>query len=716
MNKKKYFIIIAIVIFVFLAIFAFANPLNNEEGEPNDNRVLEEIEEDDVINNEEENEEQEQKEQQVVAPIYPIYNDHGVNVTNKPLVVVDDSYEKALEAVKEAETALDLESLETATKLVKLVKDETKKSKLEERLIEVKEIIDLIDFVDTLVKDVNQATSKSDMDDIREYVVESDMVERISELSNEAVQEELIKKLESIATKVDDVKAPEVNIEDGAILNTDTKIIVTDDSEVIIKLNDEKIENNTIVSEGEYTLEATDESFNSVKITFIIDKIAPELTIVNPEKYELEILSEYEDKGYSAMDDVSGDVTELVELTYVFQAMGTSEWEEVDELDTSVLGTYKITYTAYDEAGNSKEGTREVEIVDTTNPIANVTFANGTTYVTVEDATEVQFEVYKDDVLKNTYASEEIGKTLELASDLLDAGKYVVKVLDQSANETTVDVYVAGDLKEALTYTDEVTLQENLEFDDNESLVITRGQNKVINLNGKKITGKTTVDASSYLIKVETGSSLKLEGDGEISFLGTEPDTNWGPNAIKPFPTYAHNTISNSGKLVVDGPTIINNTPRGGASYAIDNYPGADLKVLSGTIHQAGGDVAIRLFANSSTVTTKVTINGGTILGYRAIWVQIPGSNPAIAQLADVTINGGTLTSTDSVYNMALYSYSFGNSFAKTNVTINGGTFNGGVAFGGGYKGDKENVTIDGGIFNSYVGRYLENDGWEDLQ
>ena len=301
-------------------------------------------------------------------------------------------------------------------------------------------------------------------------------------------------------------------------------------------------------------------------------------------------------------------------------------------------------------------------------------------------------------------------------------GKHTVKMVDAAGNETSVTLTIlderlnitnVDELKTALNELDEITLYKDLDLGTDNPLLITSGQNKVINLNGRKITGKSTKSSTSNLIEVKSGASLRLEGNGEISFLAIEPDTDWDPEG---FPTYANNTIKNSGKLVIDGPTIINNTPKGGASYAIDNYPGADLEVLSGTITQAGGDVAIRLFANSTTVATKVTINGGTISGYRAVWIHIPGSNPLNAKLAYLTVNGGVLNSTDLVKNDALYSYSFGDSFANTNITITGGTFNGDVAFGGGYKGDKENVTITGGTFNGEVGRYLENNGWEDLR
>ena len=94
--------------------------------------------------------------------------------------------------------------------------------------------------------------------------------------------------------------------------------------------------------------------------------------------------------------------------------------------------------------------------------------------------------------------------------------------------------------------------------------------------------------------------------------------------------------------------------------------------------------------------------------------MHVTGSNFADAPMANLTINGGTLSTT--VENgLAIYSYSYGNSFANTNINITGGVFNGDVQFGGGAnKADTENVTITGGKFNNYLGRWT-SDGWVDI-
>jgi len=258
----------------------------------------------------------------------------------------------------------------------------------------------------------------------------------------------------------------------------------------------------------------------------------------------------------------------------------------------------------------------------------------------------------------------------------------------------------------------EIKLDSDIVLADDEVLKVTG--KTVIDLNGHTISGKSTTSTTSYMINVASGAELTLSGNGTVSFYATTPDTEWGGEGQPPFPGYANNTIRCEGKLIIDGVTVENLTAPGGASYAIDCYQGSDLIVNSGVIN-GHGKCAIRMFCNSNTLSTNVTINGGTITGKRAIWVQLPGSNIANVRPVNLTITGGKLICTNTDADVCIYSYSFGDSFANTNITITGGEFTGDVAFGGGEKTTQENVTITGGTFNGALGRYLDNDGWEDI-
>ncbi|MBQ4037735.1 MAG: hypothetical protein IJC84_06380 [Clostridia bacterium] len=261
-------------------------------------------------------------------------------------------------------------------------------------------------------------------------------------------------------------------------------------------------------------------------------------------------------------------------------------------------------------------------------------------------------------------------------------------------------------LTEAFADGGEIVLTNDIVV-ENTTLNVAKDKDVTLDLNGKKLSGVNTADGTSALIK--NSGTLTITGNGTISVLAENPDTNWDPEG---FPTYASNTIANSGNLTIeDGVKIENQTAKGGASYAIDNYAGATLTVNGGEIIQSGGDVAIRMNTASATAENKVTINGGTISGRRAIWIHLAGSSNATAPKITLEINGGNLSGTQ----MCIYSYSYGNSFANTNVTINGGTFNGDVQFGGGYKGDQETVVVTGGTFNGAIGRWTAGDVFQPL-
>jgi len=281
---------------------------------------------------------------------------------------------------------------------------------------------------------------------------------------------------------------------------------------------------------------------------------------------------------------------------------------------------------------------------------------------------------------------------------------------DASGNELVTDV---DGLKAAIAAGGEVVLGTDFTL-ENTTLTIAKGTDVTINLNGHKIDGVNTASGTSALIKND--GTLTLTGEGKISVLAEHPDTDWDPEG---FPTYASNTIANSGTLTIgSGVTVENETVGGGASYAVDNYAGATLTVNGSTIKQSGGDVAIRLNTASATAANTVTINDGIIGGKRAFWIHLAGSSNATAPVVDLTIKKGTFTATgaDSSGNtLALYAYSYGNSYANTKITIEGGTFNGGVDFGGGYKGDAENVTISGGKFTVAPGRWVTSDTFADF-
>ena len=194
-----------------------------------------------------------------------------------------------------------------------------------------------------------------------------------------------------------------------------------------------------------------------------------------------------------------------------------------------------------------------------------------------------------------------------------------------------------------------------------------------------------------------TDNTTDKSGKIIYTYTGT-PDTNYSKGNY---------TISNSGILTLNAGTVENATAdMSHASYAIDNNSNNYEAIL--TIN--GGNVintynyAVRQIANKKNI---LNVNGGKIEGTRAVWIQLPGNNTAVAPEVELNVTDGTLTSTgeSNDYKLAVYSYSYGNDMANVKLNISGGTFNGDIALtGGNNKTNIETLNILGGTFNGKYG------------
>lgn len=254
-------------------------------------------------------------------------------------------------------------------------------------------------------------------------------------------------------------------------------------------------------------------------------------------------------------------------------------------------------------------------------------------------------------------------------------------------------------LQEAVNAADNQTIVLVADVDVDLPLVFPQGKTAVLDLNGFTLSETATSAAASSLITVKGGADVTIM-NGTLTYAATTPDTQWGEDGLPDYPGYANNTIRNEGTLTVENAVLENRTKKGGASYVIDNYNGAKLTVNDGSvITQAGGDIAIRMF-NGSAGAIDVTVNGGVITGYRAVWIQLASTSTSVAPVMNLTVTGGTLASADPTYQQAVYSYSYGNDMKNVLINISGGTFDGDVALtGGANKTNIETVNISGGTF-----------------
>ena len=289
-----------------------------------------------------------------------------------------------------------------------------------------------------------------------------------------------------------------------------------------------------------------------------------------------------------------------------------------------------------------------------------------------------------------------------------DVSEYVADGYRQNSEWTVTEsskIDSVSYLKEVATIGGSYILDSDLTVND-DIITIPAGVNLTINTNGKTINAIYSEAKATSIFNVATGASLKLTGNGTLTYTAEKPDsTNY---------SYSSSTIVNKGNLEIDGPTLINTTAKG-APYVIDNGPGAVFTLTSGTIKQSGPNRAIRLYSYDGGAAVNAKLNGGTVTGSMAVYIHLISSTQSKAPVVNLTVNGGIYSSTDA-NGFAFYSYSNGNSMENIDVTFNGGAFNGYVAFGGGTnKTHKEKVTVNGGTFSHGIGRYLESNGWEDI-
>ena len=110
---------------------------------------------------------------------------------------------------------------------------------------------------------------------------------------------------------------------------------------------------------GNYTLtySVSDSSGNSATVSRTItvvaegsDVTAPVITITGNAILDVTQYETYVDAGATATDDVDGDITALIEVS--------------GSVDTNTIGTYIITYSVSDSAGNLATATRNVNVVE----------------------------------------------------------------------------------------------------------------------------------------------------------------------------------------------------------------------------------------------------------------------------------------------------------------------------------------------------------------
>lgn len=153
--------------------------------------------------------------------------------------------------------------------------------------------------------------------------------------------------------KIDKI-APIVDIADYEEGWTNQNIIVTANDSANDGLSDVSFNANSheFTTNGSFTFTATDAVGNTDSETVTItniDKIDPVISIIGDNPYRIDLDETFDDPGATSSDAASGVDGEI---------------STQSTLKTSRLGSYRVTYTVSDNAGNEVEATRNVEVVN----------------------------------------------------------------------------------------------------------------------------------------------------------------------------------------------------------------------------------------------------------------------------------------------------------------------------------------------------------------
>ena len=204
---------------------------------------------------------------------------------------------------------------------------------------------------------------------------------------------------------------------------------------------------------GQYTVtyNVTDSAGNAAtevtRVVNVVDATAPVITLVGDAQITVEVGTTYTDLGATASDNSDGDIT--------------ADIVTVNNVDTSVIGSYTVTYNVTDSSGNdATEVTRTVNVTDTTAPVitlvgdAQITVEVGTTYTDLGATASDNYDgdITADIVTVNNVDTSVIGSYTVTYNVSDDAGNDATEVTRTvNVTDTTAPVItLVGDARKLL--------------------------------------------------------------------------------------------------------------------------------------------------------------------------------------------------------------------------------------------------------------------------
>lgn len=373
---------------------------------------------------------------------------------------------------------------------------------------------------------------------------------------------------------------------------------------------------------------------------------------------------------------------------------------------TTVIDESTVTLTDVTEHGINRSG---VTIDDSNVAISGgagrgITAQHGDLVITgnstveISDMGEATIELRND---KSLSVEETANVTLDVAVNNTTSGTITGTVNVPGSAVAKIGETGYATLAEAVAAATEgatITLVADVEL--TETLTIPASKTITLDLNSKTVSMTDASAATAAMIKNNgtlTINDLSAEKNGKLTFATTTPSTT---------NSYASNTISNYGTITIEAGTIENTSETGGACYALDNYAGSTATINGGKFTATKTTVRIFNWTNGDANKATLNVNGGEIYSKDGYAINVNSGNaPAVA----LNITGGTFTTDDTDYNLAVYVVNKNNAENFT-ANVTGGTFNGYFALNGFTSTTmaEDAVSISGGTFNKGVICYEE--------
>lgn len=263
---------------------------------------------------------------------------------------------------------------------------------------------------------------------------------------------------------------------------------------------------------------------NDTTVVHVVNEVKEHPVISIDISYHfIEVGSEFLLPTVESLDD-NGNSLDVM-ITYMFQPIGSDEYYEVDTIDTSVLGKYKITYSVTNSYDLTTERDVYVDVSDTTAPVIEAVIEECdavediTEYIPVNNNDiinkEVKFQFSDNfdlsyvEYYKAKYEWTVEGKTLEEEGmqeiievnleeefSLYEDGEYHIRAYDSSGNASEFIVVID-------TTTPSVTVEYE-QISNDEVLVTITGDKDL-----KEVEGFTVSEDGKILTRIYSTSILE---------------------------------------------------------------------------------------------------------------------------------------------------------------------------------------------------------------